>query len=212
MTIALDRRQFLLGSAAHRRARAFRLRRAWRRARETAAARALYDSIFEGMLRASPEIATGLGLDTGELAYPQEPAERFRRRPARWAATTPLARASAAAAPDRPRRRCRARERAWLDTVDLARRAGVRRRRRFAYGGVRRLLSDPLRDLAADRLLSGRARFPRQPAQDRDPRRRRGLCRPARGVRRATSISRSTRPAPMPAAASSRPPSSSTRR
>ena len=88
----------------------------WRRARETAAARALYDSIFEGMLRASPEIATGLGLDTGERAYLQEPAQRFRRRPARWAATgrcSSICRSCAGStAPALP-----GRERAWLDTV-----------------------------------------------------------------------------------------------
>ncbi|HVL20370.1 MAG TPA: DUF885 family protein, partial [Amaricoccus sp.] len=35
----------------------------------SAAARSLYDSIFEGMLRAAPEMATGLGLDTGERAF-----------------------------------------------------------------------------------------------------------------------------------------------
>ena len=36
---------------------------------ETAKARALYDEIFQGMLRVAPENATALGLDTGELAY-----------------------------------------------------------------------------------------------------------------------------------------------
>lgn len=66
--LTLDRRQFLMGSAA---AGAFALSGCAGMAApsSTASARALYDSIFEGMLRASPEMATGLGLDTGERAY-----------------------------------------------------------------------------------------------------------------------------------------------
>jgi uncharacterized protein (DUF885 family) len=68
MTIALDRRQFLLGSTA---AGAFALSGCAGMAprSETASARALYDSIFEGMLRTQPELASGLGLDTGERAF-----------------------------------------------------------------------------------------------------------------------------------------------
>ena len=69
MTFALDRRQFLLGSAAATGALALAGCAGVVPRSETAAARALYDSIFQGMLRASPEMATGLGLDTGELAY-----------------------------------------------------------------------------------------------------------------------------------------------
>ena len=68
MTFALDRRQFLLGSVATG-ALALPGCQGMVPRTETASARAIYDSIFEGMLRASPEMATGLGLDTGERAY-----------------------------------------------------------------------------------------------------------------------------------------------
>jgi uncharacterized protein (DUF885 family) len=68
MNFAFDRRQFLLGSAATG-ALALSGCAGMVPRTETAAARALYDSIFQGALRASPELATGLGLDTGELAY-----------------------------------------------------------------------------------------------------------------------------------------------
>ena len=54
---------------------------------DSAAARSLYDSIFEGMLRAAPEMATGLGLDTGERAFSRA-ASATLRRPARWARTS----------------------------------------------------------------------------------------------------------------------------
>ena len=66
--LKLDRRQFLMGSAA---AGALALSGCAGMAprSETASARALYDSIFEGMLRAAPEMATSLGLDTGARAY-----------------------------------------------------------------------------------------------------------------------------------------------
>jgi len=69
MSLTFDRRQFLLGSAAATGALALSGCAGLVPPSETAAARALYDSIFQGMLRAAPEIATGLGLDTGELAY-----------------------------------------------------------------------------------------------------------------------------------------------
>ena len=69
MTMTFDRRQFLLGSAAATGALALSGCAGIVPRSETAAARALYDSIFEGMLRISPETATGLGLDTGERAY-----------------------------------------------------------------------------------------------------------------------------------------------
>jgi len=66
----LDRRQFLLSSAAAAGLLALPGCAGLAVPRSpTAAARALYDSIFEGMLRASPETATGLGLDTGERAW-----------------------------------------------------------------------------------------------------------------------------------------------
>ncbi len=88
MTMRFDRRQFLLGSAAATGALALAGCAGMVPRSETAAARALYDSIFEGMLRASPEMATGLGLDTGERAYLQAPAAAIPRRPARWAPTS----------------------------------------------------------------------------------------------------------------------------
>ena len=69
MIAALDRRQFLLASAAATGALALTGCTGLARRSEPAAARALYDSIFEGMLRVSPELATGLGLDTGERAF-----------------------------------------------------------------------------------------------------------------------------------------------
>ena len=68
MPFALDRRQFLLGSAATG-ALALTGCAGMAPRSATADARALYDSIFEGMLRAAPEMATGLGLDTGERAF-----------------------------------------------------------------------------------------------------------------------------------------------
>ena len=69
MNFAFDRRQFLLGSAAATGALALSGCAGLAPRSETAAARALYDSIFEGMLRASPEMATSLGLDTGDRAW-----------------------------------------------------------------------------------------------------------------------------------------------
>ncbi|HST36807.1 MAG TPA: twin-arginine translocation signal domain-containing protein, partial [Allosphingosinicella sp.] len=68
MNFPLDRRQFLLGSAATG-ALAMSGCAGMAPRTDTAAAHATYDSIFEGMLRISPETATGLGIDTGERAY-----------------------------------------------------------------------------------------------------------------------------------------------
>ena len=68
MNFALDRRQFLLGSAATG-ALALGGCAGLAPRSETASARAIYDSIFEGVLRAAPEIASSLGLDTGERAF-----------------------------------------------------------------------------------------------------------------------------------------------
>jgi uncharacterized protein (DUF885 family) len=65
----LDRRQFLLGSVA---AGAFGLvgcATTGAPRTPSARARALYDQIFDAMLEASPETATGLGLDTGARAH-----------------------------------------------------------------------------------------------------------------------------------------------
>jgi uncharacterized protein (DUF885 family) len=65
----LNRRQFLLSSAASTAALALPGCAGMAPRSETAEARALYESIFEGMLRAAPEMATGLGLDVGERAF-----------------------------------------------------------------------------------------------------------------------------------------------
>jgi uncharacterized protein (DUF885 family) len=62
-----DRRQFLLGSAAATGALALGGCAMVPRS-DAGGARALYDRIFEAMLRESPELATGLGLDTGDKA------------------------------------------------------------------------------------------------------------------------------------------------
>ncbi|MEA3042244.1 MAG: hypothetical protein QOH47_82 [Sphingomonadales bacterium] len=116
MTMSFDRRQFLLGSAAATGALALGgcAGLAVPRSDETAA-RTLYDSIFEGMLRASPELATGLGLDTGERFYLKS----------RLGDSSPAGRMSSYQPlldhMPRLRRLDRAafegRERAWLDTI-----------------------------------------------------------------------------------------------
>jgi uncharacterized protein (DUF885 family) len=132
MTLHLDRRQFLLGSAATG-ALALSGCAGMAPRSETAAARSLYDSIFEGMLRASPETATGLGLDTGERAF-------LKSR---------LSDASAAGkmGPYRPlldhmpqlrqidRAQLQGRERAWLDTV-LWLGERMSEAATFEYGGI----------------------------------------------------------------------------
>ena len=69
MTMMLNRRQFLLSTAATTATLALSGCAGMAPRSASATARALYDSIFEGMLRAAPEMATGLGLDTGERAY-----------------------------------------------------------------------------------------------------------------------------------------------
>ena len=74
----VSRRAFLLGSTAT--ALAGLCAPAARAAQaaagsEAAQARAIYDSVFERMLEISPEMATGLGLDTGARG-PQTPADR----------------------------------------------------------------------------------------------------------------------------------------
>jgi uncharacterized protein (DUF885 family) len=72
--MTLDRRLFLLSTAASGALAlagpldAQRRRRPARRQTPAAAARAIYDDIFQNMLRLSPETATGLGLDTGARA------------------------------------------------------------------------------------------------------------------------------------------------
>ncbi|HKR25678.1 MAG TPA: DUF885 family protein, partial [Allosphingosinicella sp.] len=115
MTIAFDRRQFLLSSAAATGALALSGCAGMVPRSETGAARALYDSIFEGMLRRSPELATGLGLDSGERAYlrgrlsDSGPAGRSGSYQAIVDHLPQLRRIERAQLP--------AREQAWLDTV-----------------------------------------------------------------------------------------------
>jgi hypothetical protein len=65
LMLTLDRRQFLLGSAATG-ALALGGCAGLAPRSDSASARSLYDSIFEGMLRTAPEQATKLGLDSGE--------------------------------------------------------------------------------------------------------------------------------------------------
>ena len=115
MTIAFDRRQFLLSSAAATGALALSGCAGMVPRSETGAARALYDSIFEGMLRRSPELATGLGLDTGERSYLKSrlsdsgPAGRSGSYQAIVDHLPQLRRIERAQLPPR--------EQAWLDTV-----------------------------------------------------------------------------------------------
>ena len=133
MTVQFDRRSFLLGSAAATGALALSGCAGLAPRSETAAARSLYDSIFEGMLRASPEMATGLGLDTGERAF-----LKSRLSDASFAGRM---------GPYKPlidhmpqlrqieRAQLPPRERAWLDTVLwLGERMGEAAT--FSYGGV----------------------------------------------------------------------------
>ena len=132
MPFALDRRQFLLGSAATG-ALALSGCAGVAPRSATADARALYDSIFEGMLRAAPEMATGLGLDTGERAYLKS----------RLSDSSPAGKMG----PYRPlldhlprlrqvdRAALEGRERAWLDTV-LWLGERMSEAATFSYGGV----------------------------------------------------------------------------
>ena len=115
MSFTFDRRQFLLGSAAATGALALGGCAGVAPRSDSAAARSLYDSIFEGMLRAAPEMATGLGLDTGERAFLKS----------RFGDASPAGKMG----PYQPlldhlpqlrqvdRGRLQGRERAWLDTV-----------------------------------------------------------------------------------------------
>ncbi|MGZ8282212.1 MAG: DUF885 domain-containing protein [Allosphingosinicella sp.] len=133
MTISLDRRQFLLNSAAATGALVLAGCAGLAPQSASPTARSLYDSIFEGMLRAAPEMASGLGLDTGERAYLKS----------RLGDASPAGRMG----PYRPlldhmprlrqvdRAALHGRERAWLDTVlwlgDRMSEAAT-----FEYGGI----------------------------------------------------------------------------
>ena len=133
MTMMLDRRQFLLSSAAATGALALTGCAGLAPRSEPASARALYDSVFEGMLRYSPEMATGLGLDTGERAYlksrlsDSSPAGKMKQYKA-VLDHQPQLRAI-------DRAQLGGRDRAWLDTV---RWLGDRmaEEARIPYGGI----------------------------------------------------------------------------
>jgi uncharacterized protein (DUF885 family) len=68
MTMRFDRRQFLLATAAATGALALGGCATMVPRSRTAGIRSLYDRIFEEMLQVSPELATSLGLDTGDKA------------------------------------------------------------------------------------------------------------------------------------------------
>jgi len=128
----IDRRQFLLSSAAAG-AFAFAGPAFADFIPPTTTARALYDEIFEAMLRLSPEMATGLGLDTGARAAlrgrlsDSSPAGKM----AHYSAL--LQRLPQLRGLDRDA--FRGQERAWLDTVlwlgDRMSDAAT-----FPYGGI----------------------------------------------------------------------------
>ena len=133
MTARFDRRQFLLGSAAATGALALSGCAGLAPRSETAAARSVYDSIFEGMLRASPEMATSLGLDTGERAY-----LRGRLSDASPAGKMGVYRPVIDHLPQLrqiDRAQLQGRERAWLDTV-LWLGARMSEAATFDYGGI----------------------------------------------------------------------------
>ncbi len=132
MSFTFDRRQFLLGSAATG-ALAISGCAGLAPRSDTAAAHALYDSIFEGMLRTAPEMATGLGLDSGERAWLK--SRLGDASPAgRMGAYQPLL-DHLERLRQIDRGRLHGRERAWLDTVlwlgDRMSEAAT-----FPYGGI----------------------------------------------------------------------------
>jgi uncharacterized protein (DUF885 family) len=130
----MDRRAFLLGSAASTALLASGCAR-WETGpdSQSARARAVYDSIFEGMLRASPEMATGLGLDTGERAFLKSrlkdasPAGKMGVYRPLIDQLPRLRNVDRAALPGN--------ERAWLDTV-LWLGERMREAATFPYGGI----------------------------------------------------------------------------
>jgi uncharacterized protein (DUF885 family) len=133
MNFPIDRRTFLLGSAA---AGAFALSGCTTTAGRGAPqqrARAIYDDIFEQMLQAAPELATGLGLDTGARA-PLKHRLSDASRAGRFGSYKPMIdalprlRAINRAAMD-------TRERAWLDTaIWVAER--IQSFQSFEYGSI----------------------------------------------------------------------------
>ncbi len=133
MTFSFDRRRFLLGSAAATGALSLGGCAGLGPRSATAEARALYDSIFEGMLRTSPEMATGLGLDTGERAYLKSrlsDASRAGRMSGYQPLIDHLPRLRQV-----DRNQLQGRERGWLDTV-LWLGERVSEASTFEYGGI----------------------------------------------------------------------------
>jgi uncharacterized protein (DUF885 family) len=135
MSMMLNRRAFLLAAASTGALAASGcMRYAAGPSSESARARALYESIFEGMLRASPELATGLGLDTGERSYlrgrlsDSSPAGKMGMYQALLDQLPRLAQIDRARLPS-------PQERAWYDTVAwLGDR--IREAASIPYGGV----------------------------------------------------------------------------
>ena len=129
----LDRRQFLLGSAATGALALAGCTAAGAPRTPSARARALYDEIFNAMLETAPEMATGLGLDTGARRH-----LKYRLSDESRAGKMGAYRPMIAALP-RLRRIDRTalagQERAWLDTVSwVAERVAAFEP--FPYGGV----------------------------------------------------------------------------
>jgi len=129
----LDRRQFLLSSAATGALALAGCSTAGAPRTPSARARALYDEIFEAMLETAPEMATGLGLDTGARAHlkhrlsDESRAGKMGSYRPMIEALPRLRRLDRAALP--------AQERAWLDTVIwVAERVAAFEP--FPYGGV----------------------------------------------------------------------------
>jgi uncharacterized protein (DUF885 family) len=129
----LDRRQFLLAGTA---AGAFALSgcaTTGRAGTPAAEARALYDRIFDGMLQAAPELATGLGLDTGARA-PLRAMLSDSSRTGKMGVYRPFIDALPALR-GVERAALEGRDRAWLDTaVWVAERIAAFER--FPYGGI----------------------------------------------------------------------------
>ena len=132
VNFTLDRRQFLLGSAASG-ALVLGGCAGLAPGSETATARSLYASIFEGMLRVAPETATGLGLDSGERAFLKSrlgdasPAGRMGLYQPLLDHLVRLRQID--------RSRLVGRERAWLDTV-LWLGGRMSEAATFSYGGI----------------------------------------------------------------------------
>ena len=129
----IDRRQFLLGSAATGALALAGCTAGGAPRTPSARARALYDHIFNAMLETAPEMATGLGLDTGARAHLKHRLSD-ESRAGKMGSYRPMIEAL-------PRLRriertaLSGQERAWLDTVSwVAERVAAFEP--FPYGGV----------------------------------------------------------------------------